>query len=577
MEDIDSNMYDPDDTLSILIATDNHLGYLGRDPVCKNDSFETFKEILQIAKDNDVDFILLGGDLFHENKPSRRTVYQTTKLLREFCMGDRLCKFRIVNNESNDLSQSGGINTMNHIDPNFKIAFPVFSIHGNHDDPSGEGNLCALDVLSASGLINYFGKSKVVDKIIIKPIHIQKGNTNLALYGMGNIRDERLHRMFDAQNVEFPRLTEDVNDLLNILVLHQNRVPHGTNYIPESCIPNFFDLVFWGHEHECLIDPLHNSARGFHITQPGSSIATSLCEAEAAPKHVGILKICRGQFRMEKFRLKTIRPMVIDTIVLSEISELLSNDYNNNLINYLNRKANEEWYKLNEHNTNPPLPLIRLKVMIYKFFLRVANPEDILLYQRKRPNTKNQDNNPNYSIDYENDTIEQLSNKKVTDLIDEMLDSLQILPKNGLNQALSSFINKDEEDATCVVYEHALQNARDKILEDPTIVDDIAKKEKAQQECQILDRLFIEDEYLEKLLSGDSNKPAEDSHQTNIEDYFMDQTFSSSINSITSLSTTKAKVTTSTRGKKRKSEEKHYYLSIRIRIVHSLSGADKEQ
>ncbi|CAJ0757142.1 7595_t:CDS:10 [Entrophospora sp. SA101] len=482
MEDIDSNMYDPDDTLSILIATDNHLGYLGRDPVCKNDSFETFKEILQIAKDNDVDFILLGGDLFHENKPSRRTVYQTT---------------------------NGGINTMNHIDPNFKIAFPVFSIHGNHDDPSGEGNLCALDVLSASGLINYFGKSKVVDKIIIKPIHIQKGNTNLALYGMGNIRDERLHRMFDAQNVEFPRLTEDVNDLLNILVLHQNRVPHGTNYIPESCIPNFFDLVFWGHEHECLIDPLHNSARGFHITQPGSSIATSLCEAEAAPKHVGILKICRGQFRMEKFRLKTIRPMVIDTIVLSEISELLSNDYNNNLINYLNRKvdqmiekANEEWYKLNEHNTNPPLPLIRLKVQYSEehkicnnsefsqyFQSRVANPEDILLYQRKRPNT-----------------------------------------------TLSSFINKDEEDATCVVYEHALQNARDKILEDPTIVDDIAKKEKAQQECQILDRLFIEDEYLEKLLSGDSNKPAEDSHQTNIEDYFMDQTFSSSINSITSLS-----------------------------------------
>nr|CAG8460676.1 736_t:CDS:10 [Entrophospora candida] len=505
MEDIDSNMYDPDDTLSILIATDNHLGYLGRDPVCKNDSFETFKEILQIAKDNDVDFILLGGDLFHENKPSRRTVYQTT---------------------------NGGINTMNHIDPNFKIAFPVFSIHGNHDDPSGEGNLCALDVLSASGLINYFGKSKVVDKIIIKPIHIQKGNTNLALYGMGNIRDERLHRMFDAQNVEFPRLTEDVDDLLNILV-----VPHGTNYIPESCIPNFFDLVFWGHEHECLIDPLHNSARGFHITQPGSSIATS-------------------QFRMEKFRLKTIRPMVIDTIVLSEISELLSNDYNNNLINYLNRKvdqmiekANEEWYKLNEHNTNPPLPLIRLKVQYSEehkicnnsefsqyFQSRVANPEDILLYQRKRPNTKNQDNNPNYSIDYENDTIEQLSNKKVTDLIDEMLDSLQILPKNGLNQALSSFINKDEEDATCVVYEHALQNARDKILEDPTIVDDIAKKEKAQQECQILDRLFIEDEYLEKLLSGDSNKPAEDSHQTNIEDYFMDQAFSSSINSITSLS-----------------------------------------
>ena len=50
-------------------------------------------------KKKKVDFILLGGDLFHENKPSRKTMYQTTKLLREFCLGDRLCKFRIVNDD----------------------------------------------------------------------------------------------------------------------------------------------------------------------------------------------------------------------------------------------------------------------------------------------------------------------------------------------------------------------------------------------------------------------------------------------------------------------------------------------
>ena len=80
-----------------------------------------------------------------------------------------------------------------------------------------------MDVLSASGLINYFGKSKVVDNIVVKPIHIQKGNTNLALYGMGNIRDERLHRLFNAQNVGFQKIAEEVDDLFNIFVLHQNR------------------------------------------------------------------------------------------------------------------------------------------------------------------------------------------------------------------------------------------------------------------------------------------------------------------------------------------------------------------
>lgn len=35
-------------------ATDNHLGYMERDPVRGSDSLDTFKEILTIAKDRDV-------------------------------------------------------------------------------------------------------------------------------------------------------------------------------------------------------------------------------------------------------------------------------------------------------------------------------------------------------------------------------------------------------------------------------------------------------------------------------------------------------------------------------------------
>lgn len=33
--------------------------------------------------------ILLGGDLFHDNKPSRKTLYNTTKLLKQYCLGDK--------------------------------------------------------------------------------------------------------------------------------------------------------------------------------------------------------------------------------------------------------------------------------------------------------------------------------------------------------------------------------------------------------------------------------------------------------------------------------------------------------
>ena len=54
-----------------------------------DDSFETFEEILALAAKEEVDFILLGGDLFHENKPSRQSVVRCMDLIRKYTFGDR--------------------------------------------------------------------------------------------------------------------------------------------------------------------------------------------------------------------------------------------------------------------------------------------------------------------------------------------------------------------------------------------------------------------------------------------------------------------------------------------------------
>lgn len=73
-----------------------------------------------------------------------------------------------------------------------------------------------------------------------------------------------------------------------------HRAKHGlTNYIPATFIPDFFDLVFWAHEHECLIEPQFvptggetedGEVKGVYITQPGSSVATSLSPGEQKQK-----------------------------------------------------------------------------------------------------------------------------------------------------------------------------------------------------------------------------------------------------------------------------------------------------
>ncbi|XP_044005449.1 double-strand break repair protein MRE11-like [Aphidius gifuensis] len=63
--------------MKIAIATDCHLGYeIKAKQAHDNDSFITFEEILELAVQHDVDFVLLGGDLFHDAKPSQKVILE---------------------------------------------------------------------------------------------------------------------------------------------------------------------------------------------------------------------------------------------------------------------------------------------------------------------------------------------------------------------------------------------------------------------------------------------------------------------------------------------------------------------
>jgi double-strand break repair protein MRE11 len=192
--------------------------------------------------------------------------------------------------------------------------------------------LSALDLLSVSNLINYFGRQDQVDNVNISPVLIQKGNTKVALYGMGSMRDERLNRMWQGKSVRFLKPEEDNSrrgedegdgdrsNWFNIFTLHQNRdLGRGSkNCVHESMIPEWMDLVVWGHEHECLINPSESLVGTFRITQPGSSVATSLTMGEARRKQVGILDIRGQQFRLKPVPLGSVRSFALGDASLSE-------------------------------------------------------------------------------------------------------------------------------------------------------------------------------------------------------------------------------------------------------------------
>ena len=53
-----------------------------------------------LAKEKDVDMVLLAGDLFHENKPSRKSMYQVMRSLRMNCYGEKPCEIEMLSDPS---------------------------------------------------------------------------------------------------------------------------------------------------------------------------------------------------------------------------------------------------------------------------------------------------------------------------------------------------------------------------------------------------------------------------------------------------------------------------------------------
>jgi DNA repair exonuclease SbcCD nuclease subunit len=72
-------------------------------------------------------------------------------------------------------------------------------------------------------LVNYFGRVPTNDDITVNPVLLQKGTTLLALYGLSNVRDERLFNTFREGKVRFRRPAERMDDWFNLVTVHQNQ------------------------------------------------------------------------------------------------------------------------------------------------------------------------------------------------------------------------------------------------------------------------------------------------------------------------------------------------------------------
>ncbi|GFG28649.1 hypothetical protein Cfor_05677 [Coptotermes formosanus] len=478
--------------------------------VLGEDTYTTFEEILCLAQENNVDLILLGGDLFHDSKPTPRCIHDCMSLIRKYCMGDRPVAVEFLSDQAKNFKHCTHP-VVNYEDPNLNVSMPIFSIHGNHDDPSYR-QISSLDLISASGLVNYFGKWTDLTQVEISPLLMRKGATRLALYGLSHLKDERLARLFMDYKVTMLRPREEQEDWFNVFVLHQNRVDHGPKtYIAEDMLPDFLDFVIWGHEHECRILPEKSDRRRFFVCQPGSSVATSLCEGEAVKKHVAILHLYKREFQVYPIALKTVRPFVFDSLVLADCTidfttEKPSEEVQKYVSEHLETLIQRAAEQISGHKRQPQKPLIRLRVEYMeekqmfnavRFGLqytdKVANPSDIVLFRKQRITGK-----MTTGGNFDKEALEALFNMEgrqgITGNRVEMIveryfaevatdKHLQVLSVKGLVEAASRFVDKDDRDALACVIDHQINKTVSHLLSRNLTEDEIDEEiERFRQE-----------------------------------------------------------------------------------------------
>jgi double-strand break repair protein MRE11 len=375
---------------------------------------------------------------------------------------------------------------LNFLDSNLEIKLPVFIIHGNHDDPSAESNISAIHLMQSAHLLNYLGCEREEDQIIVKPVVLQKEETCVYIYGLGNIKEERLNRLLREEKVVFEK-PENEKSAVFILVVHQNRFkatgPAAKNCVMDWAFPGFFDLVIWGHEHDCEVEPRKTQNRGYQIYQPGSTVSTSLTEGEARQKHMFLLEIRKLGFKMTPIPIRNTRQILYKNIELSQVSGSATQAISD-IFHQMIQNADKS------RILQPPLVRLKIEVTGFddfqgfalnaKFLDFTANKDVVTLWRRTG---KAKDLKSSESHGFSGDVLKILQKQLLKDKKDfKILGIQQILDK------MSDFVVKKDVKGIEEYFDRKVEIAVNRIIEGVTRYDQDVIRRKVKE----LDVSFVD-------------------------------------------------------------------------------------
>jgi exonuclease SbcD len=268
-------------------TSDIHLGKTYRSPGCDakryQDFFTTFAEIVNDALRERVDFLLIGGDLFHTGQILPRTFAKTIEILQPL--------------------KDAGI--------------PCLAVEGNHDWIHRRDSVSWMEALSQLGYISLLRPSRTPEGgYRFDPFdpehgvggHIEINGVNI--YGLGYIGSQAGNHV--------PRICEAIGSELNILLFHVGVWSYSPveigNIRPEEALPlaECFDYVALGHGHKPYV--VRTPEGRPYAFNPGSPDCVNFGE-ERYDKGYYLVTIEKGRVD-HLFRSSSPRPMSVVTIDL---------------------------------------------------------------------------------------------------------------------------------------------------------------------------------------------------------------------------------------------------------------------
>ena len=206
---------------------DAHLGAFSKNPKLRDLNFKAFQKAINKSIEENVDFIIIAGDLFHNPLPDMDLVKRTVEVLNK--------------------AKSYGI--------------PIYVVYGSHDFSAGATSL--LDVLAEAGVFYKVTKYEMKEnKIRLLPVEDRK--TGVKIVGMPGLTASMEVRYFTEDAIDMNYLEKIKGE--KIFVFHTTIAELKPDYIsdknavPISKFPKGFDYYAGGHLHERIISKINNSS-----------------------------------------------------------------------------------------------------------------------------------------------------------------------------------------------------------------------------------------------------------------------------------------------------------------------------